>query len=161
MSEFNTDNKRDEIRRQQNKPWYVKCPWFEKEFVKALDEIDIKDAEARGLQHDLKECKKTGREYIALTDPVLDRLPELDQQLKECRKEVLDCKKIVIGLDEGSIKMPAIEKRTKDAVRDNILEHCEPKTEYGPHGQHIEWYTADDIEQAIDSAGGEVDKISV
>ena len=45
-----------------------------------------------------------------------------------------------------------VEQRTKDAVRDSILENCEPKTEYGPHGLHIEWYTADDIEQAIDSA---------
>ncbi len=35
-----TDDKRDEIRRQQNKPWYVKCPWFETELGKALDEID-------------------------------------------------------------------------------------------------------------------------
>ncbi len=45
-----------------------------------------------------------------------------------------------------------VEQQTKEAVRDSILENCEPKTEYGPHGLHIEWYTADDIEQAIDSA---------
>ncbi len=37
---MDTDDKRDEIRRQKNKPWYVKCPWFEKEFPKALNEID-------------------------------------------------------------------------------------------------------------------------
>ena len=49
-------------------------------------------------------------------------------------------------------KIAEIEQRTKEAIRDSILEHCEPKTEYGPRGQHTEWYTADDIEQAIDSA---------
>ena len=38
---LNTKAKRDEIRRQQNKPWYVKCPWFEKELAKALGEIDM------------------------------------------------------------------------------------------------------------------------
>ena len=46
-----------------------------------------------------------------------------------------------------------VEQQTKDAVRDSILENCEPKTEYGPRGQHTEWYTADDIEQAIGSVG--------
>ena len=37
---MNTDDKRDEIRRQKNKPWYVKCPWLEKELLEALGEID-------------------------------------------------------------------------------------------------------------------------
>ena len=40
MSKINTADKRDEIRRESHKPWYVKCPWFEKEFPKALNEID-------------------------------------------------------------------------------------------------------------------------
>ena len=37
---MNTDDKRDEIRRQRNKPWYVKCPWFERELGVSLIEID-------------------------------------------------------------------------------------------------------------------------
>jgi len=37
---MDTDAKRDEIRRQKNKPWYVKCPWFERELRVAYDEID-------------------------------------------------------------------------------------------------------------------------
>ena len=44
MSKIDTGEIRDEIRRQKNKPWYVKSPWFEKELVRALDEIDSQAA---------------------------------------------------------------------------------------------------------------------
>ena len=37
---LNTTAKRDEIRRQKNKPFYVKNPWLEKELLQTLDEID-------------------------------------------------------------------------------------------------------------------------
>ncbi len=46
----------------------------------------------------------------------------LINQLKECRVELSECKKIVVGLDEGSVKLTSVEQRTKDAVWEAIEE---------------------------------------
>ncbi len=80
--------------------------------------------------------------------------PKLLNQLKACREELRTALDTANRSSKAVLKWNAeIEQRTKETVRDSILENCEPKTEYGPHGLHTEWYTADDIEQAIDSVG--------
>ena len=81
-------------------------------------------------------------------------LSQVERELKERREELRTALDTANRSSKAVLKWNAeIEQRTKDAVRDSILENCEPKTEYGPHGQHREWYTADDIDQAIDSVG--------
>ena len=161
---MDTTAKRDEIRRQKNKPWYVKSPWFERELAKALEEID----ESHGLeklfeiQHRRsQEADKRWQEATGKHDTIPDLgdllrwlMDEIDRLIKDV-KTWHDCAEKTTDLwVAAKEKKASIERRTKDAVRDSILENCEPKTEYGPHGQHTEWYTADDIEQAIDSVGG-------
>lgn len=74
-----------------------------------------------------------------------DEIDRLREREYETTKKAFDSTVIASSLSKS------VEQRTKDAVWESILENCEPKTEYGPHGQHIEWYTADDIEQAINS----------
>ena len=83
-----------------------------------------------------KEAKQHFAEYTRMGQRLFSALDEIDR----------------LTTIQNSLAL-SIETRTKDAVWESILENCEPKTEYGPHGQHIEWYTADDIEQAIDSVG--------
>ncbi len=82
MSKFNTADTRDEIRRQQNKPWYVKCPWFEKELVKTLDEIDRltkKPEKSRYMQGYIKgQDNQIAHEKLHLTEA-----EQIEQRTKE------------------------------------------------------------------------------
>lgn len=52
---MNIEDKRDEIRRQKNKPWYVKCPWFEKELLKALEKVDMLEREQGKVRSELRK----------------------------------------------------------------------------------------------------------
>ena len=86
MNNFNTSDKRDEIRRQQNKPWYVKSPWFEKELSKVLDKMDEMDKLEKEL--DKKEA------YITeLFDECETCRPKIEQRTKEAIKSNLPTKK--------------------------------------------------------------------
>ena len=51
-------------------------------------------------------------------------------------------------LEQG---LEQIERRTKEALREYIEEHCEPKIEYGPHGAECWYYSRRDIFDAIDN----------
>lgn len=82
---MNTDDKRDEIRRQKNKPWYVKCPWFEKELAKALGEIDMLEDTAiaaaymaSGINIDKTSYRQQVRDFEA----------KIEQRTKEACYEV-------------------------------------------------------------------------
>ena len=54
---MNTTTKRDEIRRQKNKPSYVKCLWFEWELERALEEIDELQGTITYLEMELRVWK--------------------------------------------------------------------------------------------------------
>lgn len=53
---MNTEHKRDEIRRQKNKPPYSNSPWFEKELLEALNVIDRLEKDHK---KELKACKES------------------------------------------------------------------------------------------------------
>ncbi len=87
---LNTTTKRDEIRRQKNKPFYVKSPWFEKELKEALNEIDRLKAElaTRGLvETRLRKSWKEDTESATKKGEL--KCAEIEQQTKEaCIKRI-------------------------------------------------------------------------
>ena len=73
---MDTTAKRDEIRRQKNKPWYVKSPWSERELKEALNEIDRLEK----IEQRTKEaCFKAGWEWIQSN--INAQLPMLNREL--------------------------------------------------------------------------------
>lgn len=40
-------------------------------------------------------------------------------------------------------------KKLRGAIGDYLDEHGDPKTEYGPHGESVDWYHEEDVSDAI------------
>lgn len=48
------------------------------------------------------------------------------------------------------------DKALRSAIEDYLNEHSDPKPEYGPHGESIDWLHPEDVQEAIDKAEVEV-----
>lgn len=47
-------------------------------------------------------------------------------------------------------------KKLRGAIGDYLDEHGDPKTEYGPHGEGVDWYHEEDVSEAVEKAEVEI-----
>ena len=104
----------------------------------------------------IAEIEKSVEEHRALfLDPESRNLEYADivwliKKLKAYREELSECKKIVVGLDEGSVKLTSVEQQTKEAVWGEI---DQLPVEMGLLSKEA-------VKQAIDSVGSDSIDIS-
>ena len=156
---MNTTNKRDEIRRQQNKPGYVGLPWFKKELLKALDEIDELHGLERLFEMQHSRSQEADKRWQDATGKH-DTIPDLGDLLQWLMAEIDRLKQEYKASQKRGQQQAEMHKIVTDQIEQQTKEACIKEAEKfamtyatGPEGwvwQSL--YKAMRECQAIDSA---------
>ena len=151
---MDTTAKRDEIRRQQNKPWYVKSPWFERELAKALEEIDESHGLEKLFEMQHRRSQEADKRWQEATGKH-DTIPDLGDLLQWLMNEIDRLQEeLVIAEREANLNWRGVRDgailRTKEVCKQAGWDWVVQKVE----GSYLEGYFSKaDFKQAIDSVG--------
>ena len=175
IDELKASRERERIDRKCGEGYVASCDYDEEKIEHRTKEACLEVAERMlkpviGAQHWIKfiqairKLQDRGGNAISEIDKKIDKIERkgkmeglagkapdeektwLIDELKASRER----ERVFLAItDECEDELKDIERRTKEAIKEYIDEHCEPEIEYGPHGTERWNYSRDDILAAI------------